>query len=251
VDPPPSPECRNLDQVRGRRDGSAPSPASTPAERGGSSGCWSSTASSPSAHFPSPSRSGRWWRRCDGIRAYDDADQVSERRPGSPGSPTWLRRSSPTSSSRSRVGWATPTRSRWAPPTGPHPASGASSAARRPSSACSPCRTCSPSWKGRECRRSGRSQCASPSSPSGSPTRRSRRSGSWWPHPGTPAVRGGHVTLEHDAMESVVARLWERGVIPDFRPPRGLRADLSPLSTGFAELALALAHVRQAMATVG
>jgi kynureninase len=69
--------------------------------------------------------------------------------------------------------------------------------------------------------------------------------------PRDPAVRGGHVTLEHDAMESVVARLWERGVIPDFRPPRGLRADLSPLSTGFAELALALAHVRRAMATVG
>jgi kynureninase len=69
--------------------------------------------------------------------------------------------------------------------------------------------------------------------------------------PRDPAVRGGHVTLEHDAMESVVARLWERGVIPDFRPPRGLRAGLSPLSTGFTELAVALAHVREVMATVG
>jgi kynureninase len=56
------------------------------------------------------------------------------------------------------------------------------------------------------------------------------------------AVRGGHVTLEHPAMRSVVGRLWERGVIPDFRPPNGLRAGLSPLSTGFTELALALAH---------
>ena len=69
--------------------------------------------------------------------------------------------------------------------------------------------------------------------------------------PRDPAARGGHVTLEHDAMESVVARLWERGVILDFRPPRGLRAGLSPLSTGFTELALALAHVRRAMETVG
>jgi kynureninase len=69
--------------------------------------------------------------------------------------------------------------------------------------------------------------------------------------PRDPAARGGHVTLEHDAMESVVAQLWERGVIPDFRPPRGLRAGLSPLSTGFTELAKALAHVREAMATVG
>jgi kynureninase len=67
--------------------------------------------------------------------------------------------------------------------------------------------------------------------------------------PRDPAVRGGHVTLEHDAMASVVAQLWECGVIPDFRPPRGLRAGLSPLSTSFTELALALAHVREAMAT--
>ena len=61
--------------------------------------------------------------------------------------------------------------------------------------------------------------------------------------PRDPAVRGGHVTLEHDAMRSVVERLWERGVIPDFRPPRGLRAGLSPLSTGYTEVAVALAHV--------
>jgi kynureninase len=66
--------------------------------------------------------------------------------------------------------------------------------------------------------------------------------------PRDPAVRGGHVTLEHDVMERVVGRLWERGVIPDFRRPRGLRAGLSPLSTGFTEVALALAHVHRALA---
>ena len=57
--------------------------------------------------------------------------------------------------------------------------------------------------------------------------------------------RAGHVTLEHDAMKSVVEELWRRGVIPDFRPARGLRIGLSPLSTSFAELATALAHIQQ------
>jgi kynureninase len=33
-----------------------------------------------------------------------------------------------------------------------------------------------------------------------------------------------------------MAALWERGVIPDFRPPEGIRIGLSPLSTSFAEL---------------
>lgn len=61
------------------------------------------------------------------------------------------------------------------------------------------------------------------------------------------ALRGGHVLLEHDRMEAVVAQLWERGVIPDFRRPRGLRAGLSPLSTSFGELLVALAHVQDAL----
>ena len=61
--------------------------------------------------------------------------------------------------------------------------------------------------------------------------------------------RAGHVTLEHDAMKSVVEELWRRGVIPDFRPARGLRVGLSPLSTSFAELATALAHVQHILET--
>jgi kynureninase len=63
--------------------------------------------------------------------------------------------------------------------------------------------------------------------------------------PRDPAVRGGHVTLDHPRMREAVTELWRRGVIPDFRPPRGLRVGLSPLSTSFAELATALAHLRQ------
>ncbi|MFD2091505.1 kynureninase [Blastococcus deserti] len=60
--------------------------------------------------------------------------------------------------------------------------------------------------------------------------------------------RAGHVTVEHDAMKTVVGELWRRGVIPDFRPARGLRIGLSPLSTSFGELATALAHVEQILA---
>jgi kynureninase len=66
--------------------------------------------------------------------------------------------------------------------------------------------------------------------------------------PRDPAVRGGHVTLDHPRMREAVAELWRRGVIPDFRPPRGLRVGLSPLSTSFTELATALAHLRQILA---
>ena len=63
--------------------------------------------------------------------------------------------------------------------------------------------------------------------------------------PRDPAVRGGHVTLDHPRMKEAVAELWRRGIIPDFRPPHGLRVGLSPLSTSFTELATALAHLRQ------
>ena len=64
------------------------------------------------------------------------------------------------------------------------------------------------------------------------------------------AERGSHVTLEHPDMREAVAMLWERGVIPDFRFPHGLRAGLSPLSTGFVEVATALAHVADVLATL-
>jgi kynureninase len=66
--------------------------------------------------------------------------------------------------------------------------------------------------------------------------------------PRDPAVRGGHVTLDHPRMKEAVAELWRRGVIPDFRPPQGLRVGLSPLSTSFTELATGLAYLRQILA---
>ena len=62
--------------------------------------------------------------------------------------------------------------------------------------------------------------------------------------------RGGHVTLSHPAMREVVATLWQRDVIPDYRDPGGLRIGLSPLSTSFAEVETGLAAVRDALSAL-
>ncbi|MDO7880639.1 kynureninase [Salinibacterium soli] len=50
------------------------------------------------------------------------------------------------------------------------------------------------------------------------------------------ARRGGHITIDHPRFAELMPRLWERGVVPDFRRPDGIRLGLSPLSTSFAEL---------------
>lgn len=63
--------------------------------------------------------------------------------------------------------------------------------------------------------------------------------------PRDPERRGSHVTLAHPAFRDLTARLWERGVIPDFRPPDQLRIGLSPLSTSFAEVALGLGAIAE------
>jgi kynureninase len=54
--------------------------------------------------------------------------------------------------------------------------------------------------------------------------------------PRDPARRGSHVTVGHPRFAAVTEALWRQGVIPDFRPPDGIRIGLSPLSTSFAEL---------------
>ncbi|WP_119730545.1 kynureninase [Thermomonospora amylolytica] len=59
--------------------------------------------------------------------------------------------------------------------------------------------------------------------------------------------RGGHVTFDHPDFKRVTEELWARGVIPDFRPPHGLRVGLSPLSTGFSELAVGLTMVAEVL----
>ncbi len=65
------------------------------------------------------------------------------------------------------------------------------------------------------------------------------------------ARRGGHITLRHPRMQAVVARLWERDVIPDYRDPGGLRVGLSPLSTSYDELERGILAVREVLADLG
>lgn len=65
--------------------------------------------------------------------------------------------------------------------------------------------------------------------------------------PRDPERRGSHVTLRHEAMREVVAALWQRDVIPDYRDPHGLRIGLSPLSTSFDEVDRGIEAVRAAL----
>ncbi|MFF2388227.1 kynureninase [Agromyces sp. NPDC058104] len=68
--------------------------------------------------------------------------------------------------------------------------------------------------------------------------------------PADAGERGGHVTLHHDAMREVTARLWQRDVIPDYRDPGGLRIGLSPLSTSFEEVHRGLDATREVLREV-
>ncbi|MBO0609985.1 kynureninase [Myceligenerans salitolerans] len=65
------------------------------------------------------------------------------------------------------------------------------------------------------------------------------------------AVRGSHVMLEHPRFREATALLWRWGVVPDFRPPAGMRIGLSPLSTSFTEVARGLALVAEALRDPG
>jgi len=66
--------------------------------------------------------------------------------------------------------------------------------------------------------------------------------------PRNPAERGSHLTIDHPAFRQVTARLWDRGVIPDYRNPNGLRLGLSPLSTGFEEVYRGVSAVAEELA---
>jgi kynureninase len=63
--------------------------------------------------------------------------------------------------------------------------------------------------------------------------------------PRDPERRGGHVTVRHPGFRELLPRLWERGVIPDYREPDGIRIGLAPLSTAFAEVHDGLAVLRE------
>jgi kynureninase len=62
-----------------------------------------------------------------------------------------------------------------------------------------------------------------------------------------PTRRGSHVTLRHPRMREVVAALWDREVIPDYRDPGGLRIGLSPLSTSYDEVERGMRTVVEVM----
>ncbi len=65
--------------------------------------------------------------------------------------------------------------------------------------------------------------------------------------PRDPDRRGSHLTLDHPAFEALMPGLWKRGVIPDFRRPSGIRLELSPLSTSFAEVALGVEAIAEGL----
>lgn len=54
--------------------------------------------------------------------------------------------------------------------------------------------------------------------------------------PRDPARRGAHVTLRHPDAQALSQALTERGVIPDFRHPDGIRVGLAPLTTRFTDV---------------
>ncbi|MDZ5076866.1 kynureninase [Nesterenkonia sp. HG001] len=68
--------------------------------------------------------------------------------------------------------------------------------------------------------------------------------------PRDPAHRGSHITVDHEDFGSVLPQLWKQGVIPDFRPPHGLRLGLSPLSTSFTEVLLGVETIRRVLLDV-
>lgn len=48
--------------------------------------------------------------------------------------------------------------------------------------------------------------------------------------------RAGHIMLQRNGFRAVLERLWQAGVIPDYRDPDGIRVGLAPLSTSFTEV---------------
>lgn len=54
--------------------------------------------------------------------------------------------------------------------------------------------------------------------------------------PRHPERRGGHITVRRGDFREITGQLWQRGVIPDFRAPDGIRIGMAPLSTSFTEV---------------
>jgi len=69
--------------------------------------------------------------------------------------------------------------------------------------------------------------------------------------PRAPQARGGHITIDHPDFAGMVPVLWQDGVIPDYRNPNGIRLGLSPLSTSFHEVAVAVEAIAARLAATG
>lgn len=54
--------------------------------------------------------------------------------------------------------------------------------------------------------------------------------------PRDPAWRGSHVLLRHPEALALCQSLIDGGVVPDYRPPDGIRVGLSPLTTRFTDV---------------
>ncbi len=65
--------------------------------------------------------------------------------------------------------------------------------------------------------------------------------------PRDPARRGGHVTVRRPGFEQLLPQLWERGVLPDYRRPDGIRIGPAPLSTSFTEVYRGIDMLRTAV----
>jgi kynureninase len=59
------------------------------------------------------------------------------------------------------------------------------------------------------------------------------------------ARRGAHVTICRSDAEQLTRALIAVGVVPDHRPPDGIRLGLSPLSTRFTDVWDGLARLRE------
>lgn len=63
--------------------------------------------------------------------------------------------------------------------------------------------------------------------------------------------RGAHVTLRHPDSRALTQALTERGVIPDFRHPDGIRVGLAPLTTRFTDVHDGLLSLRTLLEALG
>lgn len=69
--------------------------------------------------------------------------------------------------------------------------------------------------------------------------------------PANASERGSHVTLGHPSALAISRRMTQRGVIPDFRPPNGLRLGFAPLYNSFGDIVLGVEAIKEALATHG